>query len=94
MIKKTIKLSDDKTVKIIDNEIGNYSITIIKENGYSVDTDKQELKELCKIANEQLADGITITNYRMLDGIRSKKTMELTTNEVNNIFKIINWEVN
>jgi DNA polymerase III sliding clamp (beta) subunit (PCNA family) len=48
MIKKTIKLSDDKTVKIIDNEIGNYSITIIKENGYSVDTDKQELKELCK----------------------------------------------
>jgi hypothetical protein len=94
MIKKTIKLSDDKTVKIIDNEIGNYSITIIKENGYSVDTDKQELKELCKIANEQLADGITITNYRMLGGIRSKKTMELTTNEVNNIFKIINWEVN
>jgi hypothetical protein len=70
MIKKTIKLSDDKTVKIIDNEIGNYSITIIKENGYSVDTDKQELKELCKIANEQLADGITITNYRMLGGYK------------------------
>lgn len=91
MFSKSIKLSKDKTADIIDNEVRDYAITITKDSGYSVQTDKQELKKLCKKANESLADSITVTNYRMLDGIRSKKIMTLTDNEVNKLFDCIGW---
>lgn len=91
MFSKSIKLSDDKTASIIDNEVRDYAITITKDSGYSVQTDKQELKELCNKANQTISDSITVTNYRMLDGIRSKKIMTLTDNEVNKLFDCIGW---